>query len=77
MAIKTYEYISIVTPITVLHLPHSYKLLYYYLCDFTMYLKYPVPHFKIIISAAVVLELKENSIFIKPNTSEGESTQSI
>jgi len=42
-----------------------------------MYLKYPVPHFKIIISAAVVLELKENSIFIKPNTSEGESTQSI
>lgn len=34
-----------------------------------------MPHFKVIISAAVVL--KEVSIFIKPNTSEGKSTQSI
>lgn len=42
-----------------------------------MYFKYTMPHFTIIISAAVVLELKENSVFIKPNTSEGKSAQSI
>lgn len=36
-----------------------------------------MPNFKIIISAAEVLELKENSVFIKPHTSEGKSTQSI
>lgn len=42
-----------------------------------MYLKYTMLHFKIIISAAVLLELKENSVFMKPNTSEGKSTQSI